>query len=275
METNNEKQLPGWNTPIEHLKHRASKLHITSIWGEDAFNETIEKDKPSHPIKLVDIGVGFGASTLNIANLILKYNPNNRITAVDVSDQMINLLKDNLVKQSITNVDSFVMDGTNLQFKDNEFDYGMSFFGIYLFSDRLQGVKELYRVLKPGGKGLITTWALSNSWLLPMKEALDKMNLKSNVLNDMFSEQLLEQQMIDAGFKNVKRVHLFKHADYMGDPEVMGKGMRNNPIGSLIFQEIGIEKKEDYIMNYVESYANLNKPGEQMKAESIFLIGTK
>ncbi|EGC29754.1 hypothetical protein DICPUDRAFT_158615 [Dictyostelium purpureum] len=51
------------------------------------------------------------------------------------------------------------MDGQNLeQIKDSSLDYTFPAFGLIYFPDILQGMKEMFRVLKPGGKTGIASW---------------------------------------------------------------------------------------------------------------------
>lgn len=51
------------------------------------------------------------------------------------------------------------MDGQNLEFDDNAFDWVFSIFGLMFFPDRSKGFREILRTLKPGGRAAITSWA--------------------------------------------------------------------------------------------------------------------
>lgn len=58
---------------------------------------------------------------------------------------------------------SVVADSLNLPLRDNIFDYTMSVAVIHHFDSelkRLQAIKELIRITKPGGKIFISVWAL-------------------------------------------------------------------------------------------------------------------
>jgi demethylmenaquinone methyltransferase/2-methoxy-6-polyprenyl-1,4-benzoquinol methylase len=43
----------------------------------------------------------------------------------------------------------------SIQFPDNQFDVAMVAFGVRNFSDPLAGLKEMYRVVKPGGMVMV------------------------------------------------------------------------------------------------------------------------
>ncbi|EGC34998.1 hypothetical protein DICPUDRAFT_79274 [Dictyostelium purpureum] len=77
----------------------------------------------------------------------------------DFSPSMIQVLDKFINELEISNIESKVMDGQNLeQIKDSSLDYTFSTFGLIYFPDILQGMKEMFRVLKPGGKTGIASW---------------------------------------------------------------------------------------------------------------------
>ncbi|MBN1598863.1 MAG: class I SAM-dependent methyltransferase [Bacteroidales bacterium] len=65
---------------------------------------------------LLEIGTGTGIIALELSNIILK------ITAIDISPEMIHIAKEKCNQQSITNIDFRVGDSCNLEFQDNTFD---------------------------------------------------------------------------------------------------------------------------------------------------------
>jgi SAM-dependent methyltransferase len=51
------------------------------------------------------------------------------------------------------------MDGQALELEDASFDVAGSLFGLMFFPDHDRGMRELYRVLKPGGQAVVAVWA--------------------------------------------------------------------------------------------------------------------
>jgi len=51
-----------------------------------------------------------------------------------------------------------VMDGMALALADGSFDAAISVFGVILFPDADLGMREIARVLKPGGRAAVVTW---------------------------------------------------------------------------------------------------------------------
>ena len=63
-------------------------------------------------------------------------------------------------------VDAQVMDGQQLGFADNVFDAAISVFGVILFPDAVAGMRELRRVVRPGGKVAVVTWTQPQNYQL-------------------------------------------------------------------------------------------------------------
>lgn len=101
---------------------------------------------------VLDVAAGPGPTTMRLAPLVRK------IVAIDFAEGMIERLRANLAKRGITNIEPHVMDGLALALPDASFDKVMSMFGWFLFPDRPRGLAEMHRVLKPGGRLLVTSW---------------------------------------------------------------------------------------------------------------------
>ena len=111
------------------------------------------------PGKILDLGCGTGRTS----NFLYKLGHD--VTAIDYSPEMIKKAKE---KNTSTNIDFKVMNARHLLFADEFFDYALfSFNGLdYLYpeEERLEALREIYRVLKPGG---IFAFSSHNSLLIP------------------------------------------------------------------------------------------------------------
>ena len=78
------------------------------------------------------------------------------VTGVDLSEGMLAVMHEKVEKARLTEMISIEEgDGEKLRFPDNTFDRVTIAFGIRNFENRPKGLKEMLRVLKPGGRLVI------------------------------------------------------------------------------------------------------------------------
>ena len=78
------------------------------------------------------------------------------VTGVDLSEGMLAMMREKVGKAGLADMISIEEgDGEALRFPDNTFDRVTIAFGIRNFEDRPKGLREMLRVLKPGGRLVI------------------------------------------------------------------------------------------------------------------------
>ncbi|WP_245664735.1 class I SAM-dependent methyltransferase [Nocardia grenadensis] len=107
----------------------------------------------TRPARVVDVAAGPGTLSL------LAAEHAERVDAVDFSAPMIEQLERAVTAAGADNVVARVGDGQELPFADAEFDAAFSMFGLMFFPDRARGFAELFRVLRPGGVAVVSSWA--------------------------------------------------------------------------------------------------------------------
>lgn len=107
---------------------------------------------------ILEIGVGTGKN--------FDYYPHGaRITAIDFSGKMLDIARHKKNRKHI-DVDLHVMDVESLEFADNCFDTVIASFVFCSVPSPRKGLKELHRVLKPGGQIVLLEHVLSSRPLL-------------------------------------------------------------------------------------------------------------
>ncbi|PIQ22116.1 MAG: bifunctional demethylmenaquinone methyltransferase/2-methoxy-6-polyprenyl-1,4-benzoquinol methylase UbiE [Cytophagales bacterium CG18_big_fil_WC_8_21_14_2_50_42_9] len=105
----------------------------------------------SRPQLLLDIATGTG----DFAIEALRLQPQ-KIIGVDISEGMLAVGQEKLKRKNLTDkIELQVGDSENLNFPDNSFDAVTAAFGVRNFENLHQGLSEIYRVLKPGGRVVI------------------------------------------------------------------------------------------------------------------------
>ena len=95
--------------------------------------------------RVLDIGCGSGWAT----RLLADYASAGRVTGIDISDEMIQLAREQ--SKSNSNVDFEVASAEQLPFGDDEFTYAFSMESLYYYRDLPRALQEIHRVMEAGG----------------------------------------------------------------------------------------------------------------------------
>jgi SAM-dependent methyltransferase len=117
--------------------------------------------------RLIDVGAGAGGTALIAAARGVE------VAAIDASPGMAARIATRASAAAATcgRVFPAVMDGTALRFPDSSFAAAVSVFGVVLFPDADLGMREIARVLKPGGRAAVVTWTETDRYELAMRLA--------------------------------------------------------------------------------------------------------
>ena len=170
-------------------------------------DEIIRLIQPKSNDYILDIASGTGEPGLTIARLLT----NGKIVLTDLSEGMLEIAIENAAKQGIKNADTKVCDVSSLPFADNTFDSVSCRFGYMFFPDMTLATKELYRVLKPGGRIATSVWNVpeKNFWLTAIMDSI-KANIDLSPLPQgapgifrCAQKDLMKKLFLVSGFKNI------------------------------------------------------------------------
>jgi ubiquinone/menaquinone biosynthesis C-methylase UbiE len=105
--------------------------------------------------KVLDIGCGTGASALPAAQAVGK---NGFVVGVDLAARLLDRARTKAIAAGLDNVEFRLADMTALNYADGSFDAVVSVFSIFFVPDMEGLVRELWRMVRPGGKLAVTTW---------------------------------------------------------------------------------------------------------------------
>jgi ubiquinone/menaquinone biosynthesis C-methylase UbiE len=107
---------------------------------------------PTHA-RVADIAAGPGTLSL------LAAAEGATVSAIDLSPNMVAEFRARVAAAGLdAAVDVRVGDGQQLPFESGLFDAAFSMFGLMFFPDRAAGLREMKRVLKPGGRAVVSSW---------------------------------------------------------------------------------------------------------------------
>ncbi len=133
------------------LLNHVLSLGIDIIWRKKA----IKLLKPSQPKLILDIATGTG----DFAIEALALNPD-KVIGVDISEGMLEVGKEKIAKMGVADkIDLRLGDSEKLLFSDNNFDAIIVSFGVRNFENLEKGLKDMFRVLKPGGTVVIVEFS--------------------------------------------------------------------------------------------------------------------
>ncbi len=138
----------GISGSYDRLNHLMS-ADVDKSWRRKAIREIACGFPKGEKMKLLDLACGTGDFSIAAARMI----PAAEVTGLDLSSGMLDVMKTKVQSASLGDRISMVLgDGEDLPFPDGTFDRVAIAFGIRNFENRERGLREMLRVLKPGGR---------------------------------------------------------------------------------------------------------------------------
>jgi ubiquinone/menaquinone biosynthesis C-methylase UbiE len=133
-----DKHAKGWNDHSAQIRD----------WLREATDAMLAMAKVEVGARVLDVAAGAGDQTLDIAQ---RVGPAGAVLATDLSPAILEFAKDRARYAGYDNIETVVADGENLEVGEGAFDAAVCRLGLMFFPDPRQGLREMYRALKPGG----------------------------------------------------------------------------------------------------------------------------
>jgi len=139
---------------FDRIAFRYDFLNRFLSGGVDIYwrRRTIRRLMDLHPGQILDVATG----TADMAIMMTRYLTPEKITGIDISNGMLDIGRQKIARHKLE--DRIVLqqgDSENLDFPDNSFDAITVAFGVRNFENLEKGLKEMLRVLRPGGRLVI------------------------------------------------------------------------------------------------------------------------
>lgn len=149
---------------------------------------------------VLDLGSGEGMDAFLAAR---KVGSKGKVIGVDMTEEMVQLAEKNAEKMKARNVEFLLGEIENLPLKDEAFDLVISNCVVNLSPDKGLVFAEAFRVLKPGGRVLISDIVTQRE--LP-REIREDLRMWAACISGALSEAEYIQKVRDAGFEKVEVV---------------------------------------------------------------------
>ncbi len=182
--------------------------------------------RPSQQV--LDIGTGTGVVAFRAIDRVA---PNGRVTAMDLSDGMLETVRrKNGLRSQRPSVAFCKMDAEQLAFATASFDVILSLFALMHFPHPLAALREMHRVLRPGGRLVIAVG--SGPPMLSLTGVLHAFSRAPDLVKSLQGKLLTAPRFLDALIK--------KHVPSGSEPEESAlarqHGNRSRPVPALVRQ---------------------------------------
>jgi ubiquinone/menaquinone biosynthesis C-methylase UbiE len=180
-------------------------------WLGKATETMLEMAGVSAGQRVLDVAAGAGEQTITTAK---KVGNTGYVLATDISSNILEFAQEMAKDAGMKNIETKVMDGENLTVPDSTFDAVISRVGLIYFPDQQRALKEMLRVLKPGGKvaAIVYSTPEKNKFFsVPVSIIRNRAKLPPPLPGQpgpfsLGAEGVIEKAFIQAGFINVKSV---------------------------------------------------------------------
>lgn len=224
---------------------------------------------------VVDIACGSGAFTFRIANSV---GQEGRVMATDISDNMVAMASRMASEKKLENVEFIRMDAEALDIGNALYDASICSLGLMYVPDAEKAIREMYRVVKPGGRAIASVWGQRSrcGWadIFPIVES----RVKSEVCPLFFqlgSGLTMEKTFVDAGFSGVYTERISTLLHYASAEEACGAAFAGGPV-ALAYSRFDEKMRKEAFADYLTSIANFkNGEGFSIPGEFVITIGLK
>jgi SAM-dependent methyltransferase len=135
-----------WQSAAEAWFRWSPTLHE---WLGGATETMLDMAGVSAGQRVLDVAAGAGEQSISTAR---RVGPTGHVLATDISSNILEFAARMAMQAGLGNIATKVMDGENLDVPEAAFDAVISRVGLIYFPDQQRALKEMRRVLKPGGR---------------------------------------------------------------------------------------------------------------------------
>jgi ubiquinone/menaquinone biosynthesis C-methylase UbiE len=198
-------------------------------------------------MRFLDVAAGTGALSIPAARLGAD------VLATDLSPVMLERLRARAAEETLA-IETRVMDGHALELADDSFDLAGSQFGVMLFPDMPKGIREMVRVVKPGGRVLLNVFGdprqveFIGFFVKAIKAARPGFpGLPTDpppLPFQLHDPEALRRELAKAGLRDVRVETTTERMEFSTGEQLWQWLINSNPIPSAVLAELALSEEE-------------------------------
>ena len=217
--------------------------------------------------RVLDVACGTGLVTFPAA---ISVGPSGSVVATDIAGAMVTHVNEEAARRGVANVAAHRSDAEALDFPAQSFDVVLCALGLMYVPDPLAAVREMTRVLAPGGRCAIAVWGARRNcgWadIFPIVDA----RVQSEVCPMFFqlgTGDALRTVMSQAGLTAIQTTRLATTLFYASADEACGAAFAGGPV-ALAYSRFDARTRDEAHAEYLASIepwrrgARYEVPGE-------------
>ncbi len=225
--------------------------------------------------QVLDIACGTGLVSFRAAEMV---GINGSVLGTDISEKMVAMSAATAAAKNMPQARFERVDAEALPFADGSFDVVLCSLGLMYLPEPLKALKEMFRVLKPGGRAVGSAWGQrENCGWAEIFPIVDK-RVASEVCPMFFflgSQQVLVKSFEMAGFTGMQGERLHSTLHYDSAEEACGAAFAGGPVALAYFKFDDAVKQEVH-MEYLRSISSYKtETGYEVPGEFVIMLGYK
>lgn len=220
--------------------------YIVPTWMSDLVPGLIRAGRISPGMRVLDAACGTGIVARKAAARVM---PGGRIVALDTNEGMLRVAKRCAGLEGAGAIEWYLGDICHMPFTCGEFDTILCQQGLQFFPDRLAALREMKRVLAPGGKLALSVWgrAEKSPHVPVICEMFDEYLGKESadifrVACSLSDRTVLRSLVRDAGFSGIRIRAMIKIARHPSLAELLPAYFSVFPVAAQITAMPGNER---------------------------------
>jgi ubiquinone/menaquinone biosynthesis C-methylase UbiE len=190
------KAAAAYNAAADHFDDEA--LGLWAKYGQ----RTVERLALRRGTTVLDVGCGTGASAIPAAEQV---GPEGNVIAADLAERLLEIGRRKAASRNLRNIEFRLGDMEDLGYPDQQFDAVVCVFAIFFVPDVAKQIRELWRMVRPGGQLAVTTWGPrvwepgSTGWWSAVKELRPDLHAAFNPWDRIAEPMALRRLFVEAG----------------------------------------------------------------------------